>query len=225
MSPFSTVSNSWKGLILFFTCTLCISCAPQKETALPTYYDINAIVRAAFIHEEILGSYNIVLPAKSADTISGCSFTDFPPISTDLVPLKIINVQPKKEQFTAPPDAPNSISVQDLLNLTVDNKSFFASDDSTYFFQQTKDQSFIPISDTLQKSLLRKTNANEQLVKSSFGGFFLEATIPILSANQNKAYLEITFHCPVFCGYCNYLLLERINGTWVVKDKGNRWIS
>ncbi|MNR29931.1 hypothetical protein D3C85_1473490 [compost metagenome] len=54
---------------------------------------------------------------------------------------------------------------------------------------------------------------------------FYEMTIPVLSFDRQKAYVQLGYHCGSLCGSGKAIYLRKINGKWMIITKWETWIS
>ena len=145
------------------------------------------------------------------------------PLSLNLRKLRVI--VPDTTTDVPPPINHNMISIFDLFNSMVDQQRFFGRTDSSYFlFQNNSIDSFI-IDKTLTEKLAIKTfseqrqkTASTQLVR------YYDLTIPILSTDHRKAYIELTNNCSD-CGGATAFYLEKINSKWTVVGWQRLWMN
>jgi hypothetical protein len=50
-------------------------------------------------------------------------------------------------------------------------------------------------------------------------------TIPIFSLDNQKAYVELGYHCGTLCGYGKAIYLKKVSGKWIIVKKFRTWIS
>lgn len=102
---------------------------------------------------------------------------------------------------------------------------FFNKTDSLYIqFQNENLINYIiskSVSDkflTTNFELIKKQKTNEQFI-------YTFSTIPIISLNGKKAYLELSIKCIGLCGTGYEIYLEKINGKWIISNCRKAWES
>ena len=198
---------------LFIIAFIFISCEKEKTRNsfnLPTSEDLNSIVEKVIIDDSLAISKN--------NTTT--------PICNELKKIKIINWDRKKNSLP-PKSEQNSILIQDLIGYEdIPVNFFFKRDDSLYIeFQNEK-----LINYSLSTKLLQKLNTTSILKqksnhKNAENYAFYNLSIPILSANNTKAYIELTLVCSGLCGEGYKIYLEKKNGKWIIVKRKLDWVS
>lgn len=184
------------GIIILFGC----SSAPKPNFPAPNKADIDEIV---------------------ATVLAKDSLFDFihKPLSID---LKKIQVYKSDTSKFPPPPSFSSIFIDNLLKENnykqkpFSHPKIFSPTDSAYLFFQNDTLKKLKINSKLPSGL-KLTNTMEVLKKRELKEFypFITISIPLLSLNQKKAYLEIDDHCNM-CGGGWGVILEKINGHWKI---------
>ena len=145
------------------------------------------------------------------------------PLSVDLRKIKV--TVPDTTTEVQPPIDHSKVSIFDLFNSLVNHQRFFNRADSSYFlFQNSSIDSFV-IDKTISNKITTTTFAEQQRkINSNQFVHYYDLTIPILSADNKKAYIELTRNCP-FCGGATSFYLEKINSKWKVVGSQNLWIN
>lgn len=122
----------------------------------------------------------------------------------------------------------SGILLKDLFNPPFqenDVKFGFDEKDSLYLLSQNE------ISDTIKlpESILKKSNTLtikeiENNIED-FNDYFYQFSLPIISKDKTKAYLEVGHFCGRHCGGGIAYFLQKQNGKWVVVNKRATWIS
>ena len=191
-----------KTLLTIFI-SLLIGCSDNNaKQAFPTVArsEINRIVETV-IQQDSLPFHNT-------------SGTAIIPLSTRLRKIYVT------AQYTMPDIPPpvnrQKIPAYKLLNSLVKGERFFNWSDTAYFYFQNN------LADTLilGKALTRGIATTELVATNSTVDKrpnirYYDLTIPILSKNQTRAYVELTNNC-VDCGGATAFYLEKISGMWTV---------
>ena len=145
------------------------------------------------------------------------------PLSINL--RKLYVAVPDTTRGVPPPADHSTVSIFNLFNSLVNQQRFFERADSSYFiFQNNSIDSFI-IDKTITENIATTTFAEMQQKNNPkhFARYY-DLTIPILSSNQKKAYIELTNNCSG-CGGATAFYLERINGKWTVAGWQSLWMN
>jgi len=171
--------------------------------------DINEIVSAIINHDSLL--------------IAKADGPQPTPLSVDLRKLRVA-VPDTTTEIPQPIDH-TTVSIFNLFNSLVDHQRFFERTDSSYFlFQNNSIETFI-IDKTLTE-IFATTTFSEQQQKTGANQsvHYYDLTIPILSTNQRKAYIELTNNCSD-CGGATAFYLEKIKGKWTVVGWQRLWMN
>lgn len=198
-------------------CTIIIiafySCQNKKEKtniASEEIKNINEIVEAIIIQD----SLNVF--SKSEDSTMFC---------IELRRLNVYIPEKRNDGLNVPPP-PQDIYITELTNSNIKGESFFSSKDSLYLLEQNSNPEKLKI----EKDLINKLNTTtiEKLKTQRKKGLrfrFYEMTIPVLSFDRQKAYVQLGYHCGSLCGNGKAIYLKKINGKWKIITKWKTWIS
>lgn len=198
--------------LLTILISLLIGCSDDKsKQAFPTVdrSEINQILEAV-IRQDSLPFY------KTSDT-------PFIPLSTKL--RKIYVTAQDTMPDIPPPVDQQKIPVYKLLNSLVRDERFFNWSDTAYFYFQNNLADTFTLGKALTERIatteLASTNSTVD-VRTSIR--YYDLTIPILSQNQTRAYIELTNNC-ADCGGATAFYLEKINGKWTVVGWNRLWMN
>ncbi|MBS3922003.1 MAG: hypothetical protein KGZ37_02495 [Nitrosarchaeum sp.] len=182
---------------------------PKKTFLLPDEKDINDIVEAV-VNQDSMPFLKTNIPYPI-------------PLSLDLRKIRV--TVPDTATEVPPPVDHTTISIFNLFNSVVDYQRFFERTDSSYFlFQNNSLDSFI-IDKTLTKKLVTTTFSEQrQKTASNLSVRYYDLTIPILSTDHRKAYIELTNNCSD-CGGATAFYLEKINSKWTVVGWQRLWMN
>lgn len=136
------------------------------------------------------------------------------PLSLHLRKLRV--AVPDTTTNVPPPIDHNSVSIFNLLNSLVNHQRFFGRTDSSYFiFQNSFIDSFVPDKEIAQKVFTTFEYEVQQNSDSLVNTSFYDLTIPILSADHSKAYVELTRSCSG-CGGAIALYLQKTDDKWSI---------
>lgn len=189
------------------------SCQNKKEEtniASEEIKNINEIVEAIIIQD----SLNVF--SKSEDSTMFCS---------ELRRLNIYIPEKRNDGLNLPPP-PQDIYITELINSKIKGESFFSSKDSLYLLEQNSNPEKLKI----EKDLVNKLNSTtiEKAIirnKKVHPFKFYEMTIPVLSLDRQKAYVQLGYHCGSLCGNGKAMYLKKVNGKWKIIEKWKTWIS
>lgn len=149
----------------------------------------------------------------------------------DLIPL---SVELRKVQIIVPdttlkiPPAPvnDVVSIFKLVGYKGDKEGFFPKSDYDYLLYQNDST----IKFSIDKKLLTKLvtvsyldeHRKEKAVKSIN---YYDLSVPIISKDSKKAYVEVTYNCSGLCGGARGLFLKKVNDKWIVVARIRLWIS
>lgn len=192
-----------------------ISCKKEKQNILklPKSADIDAIIET-------------VIYSDSLPIVSNLKSTKAIPFCVDLKKIKIIQWNAKTHKIH-PRMRFNEITIQKLIGYeNLPSKFFFFNKtDSLYIEFQNENLSNYKISKSLSSrflttnfELIKKQKTNKQFI-------YIYSTIPIISLNGKKAYLELSIKCIGLCGTGYEIYLEKINGKWTISNYRKVWES
>ena len=192
------------------------SCKKEKQIVfqLPKRMEIDAIIKA-IIYSDSLPILNNLKSAKPT------------PFCSDLKKIKIIpwnnkiNKLPPKMFF-------NEIVIQQLIGYeNLPSKYFFFNKRDSLFIQfQNENLIEYEIHKNVTDNFLT-TNFDEQIKKqkSDQRYIYTYSTIPIISLDGKKAYVELSIKCGGLCGTGYEIYLEKTNGVWVISNWKTAWES
>jgi hypothetical protein len=145
------------------------------------------------------------------------------PLSKELKKLKVfsgdLNAKP------VPPKPVSGIYLNDLFYYKLDI-TFFPKKDSLQILAQNDVLKTYIINSPIAKRILMTTfEEQKKKSKKNLDANFLYLTIPIFSADNNKAYLEINEKCFGNCGWGKAIYLEKQNGKWKIIYKRELWVG
>lgn len=73
-------------------------------------------------------------------------------------------------------------------------------------------------------NLMSKENARNQMKDEGLFSYYI-MTIPILSKDNQKAYVELNLYCGSLCGAGMSIYLQKLNGKWTIIHPRDTWIS
>jgi hypothetical protein len=143
------------------------------------------------------------------------------PLSVDLRKIRVI--APDAITGVPPPVDLSSVSIFELFNIAVNNQRFFNKIDSSYlFFQNDAIKKYLIDTAIAKKLAMTSLSEQQQKFKSNQLVRYYDLTIPILSADNNRAYVELTSNCQG-CGGATAFYLEKTNSKWVIVGWQRRW--
>jgi tRNA nucleotidyltransferase/poly(A) polymerase len=189
------------------------SCQNKKEEtniASEEIKNINEIVEAIIIQD----SLNVF--SKSEDSTMFCS---------ELRRLNIYIPEKRNDGLNLPPP-PQDIYITQLINSKTKEESFFSSKDSLYLLKQNSNPEKLKIGKDLINKLNSTTIEKAIIRNKKVHPFrFYEMTIPVLSLDRQKAYVQLGYHCGGLCGNGKAIYLKKVNGKWKIIEKWKTWIS
>ena len=207
-----------KQLLSIFLIFSLLACKNKSERTfvLPSDDEINSIIEAV-IYQDSLPVFKDYKHFNSGRTKPDT-------IAIDL--RKIILTFPTTG--VPPPPTLNStpISMLDLLSPEVSGKEFFNKSDSSYIIYQNKHLKSFVIAKSISSKLLVTTYSRElKKWETKYFIQYYDLSIPILSTDKKKAYVEITYNCSGLCGSGKAVYLEKINNKWIIISSEMTWIS
>ena len=108
----------------------------------------------------------------------------------------------------------------------IEKSKGFDKKDSLYLLSQNTNPDSLRISKKLLNKInhLKLSETLDEIKKGNHKNYFI-FSIPIISKNKNKAYIELDYHCGGLCGSGRAYFLEKIEGRWKVISKWKTWIS
>ena len=215
-------------VILFFL----FSCRGEdhgQTFLLPDNTDINNIVWTIITEDS--------LPVlKKRDTLaydagSQVAFIAIPiPFSVELRKIKVV-IPEKRTPDIPPPHPPppgvtETVSISELLNKTLDEKTFFNSSDSLYILFQNDTLRQFHIAENIVDKLI-PTTLSEQIekYKRKERVHYFEMTIPVFSADNKRTYVILIDNCPRLCGGAMEIFLQKINNKWIIVSRHQLWVN
>ena len=145
------------------------------------------------------------------------------PLSVNLRKLRV--TVPDTTSDVSPPIDHNTVSIFNLLNSLVNNKRFFERSDSSYFlFQNNSVDTFTIDKSITEKLAIMNSYVQQQKINSTRFAHYYDLTIPILSVDKKKAYIELTNNCSG-CGGATAFYLEKIDSMWTVIGWQRLWLN
>ena len=144
------------------------------------------------------------------------------PLSINLRKLQVI-VPDTTSEVPPPPDH-DKVSIFNLFNTVVDQQIFFARADSSYFLFQNNIIKTFTLDDKMLVGIKTTTLTEQQQIANAHQPVhYYDLTIPILSADNKKAYVELTNNCSN-CGDAIALFLQKEVSGWTVVGCQRRWM-
>jgi hypothetical protein len=121
---------------------------------------------------------------------------------------------------------PNERVIGDLFYFQGAKIKGFDKKDSLYILSQTSNPDSLKLNDKLL-SKLEHTNYQKTKLEWKKGNHlkYFDFTIPIISKDKSKAYIESGYHCGGMCGGGSAYFLIKSKGKWKVAKKWGTWIS
>jgi hypothetical protein len=197
-------------IVIIFAFSNCQNKKEETNIASEEIKNINEIVEAIIIQD----SLNVF--SKDKDSTMFCN---------ELRRLNIYIPEKRNDGISLPPP-PQDIYITELINSKIKGESFFSSKDSLYLLEQNSNPEKLKI----KKDLINRLNTItiEKLETQHKKGQrirFYEMTIPVLSFDRQKAYVQLGYHCGRLCGTGKAIYLKKINGKWKIITKWETWIS
>jgi hypothetical protein len=145
------------------------------------------------------------------------------PISKELKKLKVYPQDLNAKNI--PPKPVNGIYLNDLFYYKFDVPFFSEKDSLKILAQNDILKTYIINSPITKRILLTTYEEQKKKSKNNLDASFLFLTIPIFSADHNKAYLEINEKCFGNCGWGKAIYLEKENGEWKIIYKCELWVG
>lgn len=186
-----------KSYLLFAYSLLLFACTNKPNFPTPAKSDIDSIVKTIIIQDS-LSVQNI-------------------PLSINLRKLDVYIAKTK----LPPPPHTYIVDIKHLLS-----SSYFNRKDSSYLMFQNK----ILKGYTLNKASFGKlkftTTAEQEKHGEDMFEFarYLDISIPILSLDQKRAYVQLDRICPG-CGCGFFYILEKKNGNWEITSRQKTWMN
>lgn len=137
-----------------------------------------------------------------------------------------IDIPEKQENGLVLPPAPGRIYLTELLNERINGEIFFATKDSFNLIAQNSKPSKFIVDQSILKNINSTSFEKEKAKRKKGKNYrFYEMTIPIFSLDNQKAYVELGYHCGTLCGYGKAIYLKKVSGKWIIVKKFRTWIS
>jgi hypothetical protein len=128
---------------------------------------------------------------------------------TKLRKLRII-VPEENSHVPPPPPSPEMVYINDLFELTVENKPIFKKEDYDYLLFQNDSLPEFEFDSNISKKYIIASD------KNSFDKALYSFSIPIFTSDNNFAYVQSSqYYSKQWLG-TNYFILKRQNGRWDV---------
>ena len=189
------------GLVLFiFILIACNNNKSKEKQLLPDKKDINEIVKVIIEKKHLRADVPFVAELNKNIILSSNYASNAPrPIG--------------------------SILINDVLKIKLNKVNFFAKTDSLYILYQNSIFKTFRIDGTASKYVtLISSNQILKDRKLEKVTRFYNMSIPIFSADNKKAYVELDFSCPL-CGSGTALFLIKVNEKWTIVKEENLWVS
>jgi hypothetical protein len=197
-----------RNYLPYFFIIFAFSCKDKGESVEERKTEIEKIVESVIIQDSV----NVF--KKDSTAI---------PLSKELKKLKVQGLASNLEKI--PPKPIDGIYLNDLFYYHLD-VNFLPKKDSLNILSQNQVLKTYLIDNSFSKKL-KLTTFKEQKVKSraNADANFLYLTIPIFSADNKKAYVELNEICFGNCGWGKALYLEKKNGKWKIIFKCQLWVG
>jgi hypothetical protein len=144
------------------------------------------------------------------------------PLSINLRKLQVF--VPDTTSEVPPPSDLDKVSIFNLFNTLVDQQIFFARADSSYFLFQNNIIKTFTLDDKILVGIKMTTLIEQQQIDNAQESVnYYDLTIPILSADNKKAYVELTNNCSNCSGAIALFLQKEVSG-WTVVGWQRRWM-
>jgi hypothetical protein len=144
------------------------------------------------------------------------------PLSVNLRKLQI--TVPDTTSEVPPPSDHGKVSIFNLFNSLVDQQRFFERADSSYFLFQNNIIKSFALDDKILAGIKTTTLTEQQRITNAHEPVhYYDLTIPILSADNKKAYVELTNNCSNCGGATAFYLQKKVSG-WTVVGWQRRWM-
>jgi hypothetical protein len=215
-------------LVFLFSCKKNRS----REFNVPERQEITKIIEAV-LYQDSLPIFKTNLFRDTIIDVNGNKIVKHSasfPLSTDLRKLNIKVPDTTKNILSSPNF--DSISVFRLLGqfglikYKPNGKRLIPEKDYNYLlFQNTVWTKFM-IKNNFHDSLILTTNA-EQLEKRNNGipRRYYDLTVPIISPDGKKAYIQVTFNCSGTCGDAVAIYLEKKDKKWQIVNRQTLYVS
>lgn len=146
----------------------------------------------------------------------------------DLIRVNIYVAPERKagEHLPPPPPSFTTVSIQNLMYSKMHSDDFFSSKDSLFLLQQNFNPKILKISNHIDVKI-NWTSLNQELQKRENNERYnyYELSIPVFSADRQKAYVILNHYCGYLCGSGQSIFLKRRNGKWIIIEQYRDWIS
>lgn len=121
---------------------------------------------------------------------------------------------------------PDELPIENLFYLWQVQSKGFDKKDSLYLLSQNSNPDSLRITENLLSKIKHLTykQTEQELEKGNYLKFYT-FTIPIISRDGLKAYLESGYRCGGMCGNGRAYFLEKKHGKWIVTKIWGTWIS
>jgi hypothetical protein len=196
--------------ILFIFNLLSCKNKSEKTFVLPSDDEINSIIEAV-IYQDSLPVLKYRNYTKESDRF----------LAIDLENLKIFFPDPV---LNYPPPSDFNVSIEYLISGSFNEKPFFQDTDSSFIIYQTRHLKSLVLKKETTVGMNIITSNVKKTSWNSSNNLYYSFTIPVLSLNHKRAYVERDFNCPD-CGYGRAIYLEKINNKWVIIGRKMTWTN
>jgi hypothetical protein len=202
-----------RPIIILFALTI-FSCKDNGQNFVqPTNADINEIVKTIVFADSLPVTKTSPRQRPTSEFTQSYSAD---PLSID---LDKINIRVSSDTLLG------FYLISDIMTLRANNRKFFQNSDSTYIlFQASKWTKFCLDTNLTHEIVFTTEEAQNQIKKRKGNSDYFSFTIPIISLDQNRAYVILTKNC-LDCGYGDEYFLERHQGKWTLIYSSNLWTN
>ncbi len=202
-----------KNFILFFLVFLLLGCTKKPETKyLEMYEIINEIIRYNYSDVDL-----VVLKLKSNQK----DYTVYNPDSLDIIQTALFD---------------KALYSKNLFDFFI-NENMIKSADVDFMYNQIDSLETYCLDSTriekksilgTEKKILKENYGVDnihELLKRMNANSYIELSIPLISKDNTKMFIEIEYFCGSLCGSNNLYLFEKSDNKWRIKYILLKWIS
>lgn len=220
-----------KYITIIFT-TFFFACNNKQSQTfnIPPKQELNKIIEAVIYQDSLpvfkTNSYLYTgIVSDSKKTITPLATY---PLSINLRKLTVII--PDTTKTVPPPINNDAVSIfrllHGLIKLKPNGQTVIPVADYNYIlFQNTVLKNFSIKNDFANNIIVTSFNEQQQKYKQGIPRQYYDLTIPILSADGKKAYVEVTFNCSGLCGGAIAIYLEKKDKRWQIINRERLWRS